>query len=94
MPHARLTENDIERISSAIAEPRRYKILKDLAGYAGAMPCSTIIDKHGVSAATISHHLKELEEAGLVEIAREGKFGLVSLRRDVWSAYLARLSEI
>jgi ArsR family transcriptional regulator len=90
----RLTEKDIERISAAVAEPRRFKILKDLAAWPGTMSCSTIIDKHGVSAATISHHLKELEEAGLVEIAREGKFGLVSLRRDVWSAYVARLSEL
>jgi ArsR family transcriptional regulator len=90
----RLTEKDVERISAAIAEPRRFKILKDLAGYPGAMPCSTIVDRHDVSAATISHHLKELEAAGLVEMAREGRCGLVSLRRDVWGAYVARLSEL
>jgi DNA-binding HxlR family transcriptional regulator len=59
----RLTEKDIERISAAVAEPRRFKILKDLAAWPGTMSCSTIIDKHGVSAATISHHLKELEDA-------------------------------
>jgi ArsR family transcriptional regulator, arsenate/arsenite/antimonite-responsive transcriptional repressor len=91
---ARLTEKEIERISSALAEPRRFKILKDLAVHPGAMSCSAIIDRQGVSAATISHHLKELETAGLIEIAREGKFGLVSLRRAVWSAYVARLAEL
>jgi ArsR family transcriptional regulator len=88
----RLTEKDVERISAAIAEPRSFKILKDLAGYAGAMPCSTIVGRHDVSAATISHHLKELEAAGLVEIAREGRFGLVSMRRDVWGGRLRERS--
>jgi ArsR family transcriptional regulator len=93
-PVARLTDNDIERISSALAEPRRFSILKDLAAHPGAMSCSSIIVKQGVSPATISHHLKELEAAGLIEIAREGKFGLVTLRRAVWSAYVARLAEL
>jgi len=91
---ARLTEKEVEGISSAIAEPRRFKILKDLAAHPGAMSCSAIVSKQGVSAATISHHLKELETVGLIEIAREGKFGLVSLRRTVWAAYVARLAEL
>jgi len=91
---ARLTEKQVERISSALAEPRRFKILKDLAARGDPMTCGTIVEKHGVSHATISHHLKELEAAGLIDIVREGKFGNVSLRRDVWSAYVARLAEL
>ena len=91
---ARLTDREIERISAAVAEPRRFKILKDLAARDSAMTCGTICDKHGVSQATISHHLKELEDAGLIAIVREGKFGNVSLRRDVWDAYVARLAAL
>jgi len=90
----RLTDKDVERISAALAEPRRFRILKDLAARAEPMPCGTIVDSHGVSPATISHHLKELETAGLVEIVREGKFGNVVLRRDVWRAYVDRLAKL
>jgi ArsR family transcriptional regulator len=90
----RLTDKQMERIASALAEPRRFKILKDLAERGQSMQCGAIVEVHGVSHATISHHLKELEAAGLIEIVREGKFGNVSLKRDVWSAYIARLSEI
>jgi DNA-binding transcriptional ArsR family regulator len=91
---AKLTDKQVERISSAIAEPRRYKILKDLAAAQRPMGCGTIVERHGVSHATISHHLKELETAGLIQIERDGKFGHVSLQREIWSAYLARLAEL
>jgi ArsR family transcriptional regulator, arsenate/arsenite/antimonite-responsive transcriptional repressor len=90
----KLTDKQVERISSAIAEPRRFKILKDLAASSEPMACGRIVERHGVSHATISHHLKELVIADLIHIEYEGKFGNVSLRREVWSAYLARLAEL
>ena len=91
---ARFTSKDAERISAAIAEPRRFKILKELAVREAPMTCGAIAEREGVSQATISHHLKALEDAGLIDIVREGKFGNVSFRRDVWDAYVKHLSDL
>ena len=88
-----LDEKQTTRIARALADPRRFQILKKI-GSETTCPNCELLTCQEISAATLSHHVKELETAGLIDAVREGKSVRFVLRRDVLKAYLQQLSEI
>ena len=89
-----LSTDQLTRIAKALADPRRFEILRQIGAKNGIVSCSEIRDCQPVTPATLSHHLKELETAGLVTIVRRGKFADLILQRDILRAYLDQLEKI
>jgi ArsR family transcriptional regulator len=87
-----LSDDQAQTIARALADPRRYEILKRL-GSSGStsLPCSVIRDCICISPATLSHHMKELETAGLVRSEKDGKFVHYFPQPEVLRAYLTHL---
>jgi ArsR family transcriptional regulator len=89
-----LSADQIRAISKALADPRRHEILKQIGKKKCPLACQDVREHQGISAATLSHHIKELERAGLISITREGKFANLSVERDTLQAYIEHLEMI
>ena len=86
-----LTEEQVQLIARAFADPRRYEIVKRISRCKDEMACETVRECLDISAPTLSHHMKELELAGLIKARRTGKFIRYQLRRDVLESFLRRV---
>ena len=74
---------EMARGFSALADPVRLRVLSMLAASPEGEVCvCDFVEPLGKSQPTISHHMKILSEAGLVQGDRRGKWVWYSLNRD------------
>ena len=85
-----LAPGQFERIAKALADPRRFAMLETI-GENRECANQALCQWFPVSKATISHHVKELAQAGLIEPVREGQYVTYTVRSDVIKAYAAEL---
>ena len=66
-------------VFKALADPARVKILNLLAQNGDAVCACEFEPALGLTQATVSHHLKKLTEAGLLDREQRGKWAFFSL---------------
>ncbi|HZQ43787.1 MAG TPA: helix-turn-helix domain-containing protein [Acidobacteriaceae bacterium] len=88
-----LSDDQMQTIARALADPRRFAILQQIARQ-DCTACGSLAEQKILSPATISHHLKELADAGLIDVQRDGRCASLSLHRETWNAYLAQLAKL
>ena len=74
--HRRLGDRDATTLATAfraLADPARLRLLSFLAGQPGGAACVChLTETAGLSQPTVSHHLKRLMSAGLLDRAKRG----------------------
>ena len=79
-----LSDEDAEataRVFKALGDPARVRVISVLAAAGEPVCACEFVPALGLSQATVSHHLKKLTEAGLVEREQRGKWAYFSLDR-------------
>jgi ArsR family transcriptional regulator, arsenate/arsenite/antimonite-responsive transcriptional repressor len=86
----KLTSLEFNRIAKALSDPQRCEMLEKISE-SSELSCAAICEKFPLTQATISHHLKELLTAGLVDRRKEGQFGYYRFCPDAMAAYVDEL---
>jgi ArsR family transcriptional regulator, arsenate/arsenite/antimonite-responsive transcriptional repressor len=66
----------------ALGDPARVRIVNLLATRSEPVCACELNEPLGLSQPTVSHHLKKLTDAGLLEREQRGKWAFFSLKRD------------
>jgi len=88
-----MDRSELEKISKALADQTRLKIFEAISAN-DHMNCGDIVSMRGVTAATVSHHMKILSEAGLIACRRKGQFVYSESVPETIAAYTRELAKI
>ena len=79
-------QNALATMAKAIAHPARIAILQQLIS-TNACICGELVDELGLAQPTISQHLKELKNAGLIQGTVEGVSVCYCINPLIWKQY-------
>ena len=75
-----LSERRLVRIFRALGDPTRYRIVRVLLER-DEVACRDLSRLFSLSAPTLSHHFRVLQECGLMRVRREGAYHFFRLNR-------------
>jgi len=88
-----IRDNRVARYAKALGHPARVAILKFLIANKSCI-CGDIVDQLPLSQSTVSQHLKELKEAGLIQGEIEGKRVCYCIDPKEWERAKRSLAEL
>ncbi|WP_420236147.1 ArsR/SmtB family transcription factor [Telmatobacter bradus] len=90
----RLSATRRTTILKALSDPRRFQLLEQIAKTCKPLSCAQARAVLPIAPATLSHHIKELEAAGLIEVHHEGKYHFLSLKPDAINSLISTLARL
>ncbi|OGU29953.1 MAG: hypothetical protein A2057_02880 [Ignavibacteria bacterium GWA2_35_9] len=85
-------EENIVKIAKALSDKTRIRILKEIAKK-GSVSCGDAEKIAELSQPTVSHHLKILTEAGLLNAEKDGRHVIVSVNKQALDEFNSLISE-
>src|SRR5580692_12164042 len=84
---------ELARISKALSDPSRLRILEGISSRR-EMFCRQVVEEYKLTPGTVSHHLKILADANLIETRRKGQFIYMTSRPETVRDYARALTRI
>jgi len=89
--NTKIDTRKIEKISKALGDPYRIKIMEAIKKEPDWMQCNTIIEMFNLAQSTVSHHLKQLVDADLLHYEKDGRCSRYKINKEAFGEYVAFL---
>jgi ArsR family transcriptional regulator len=89
-----LTIKQVEKISKALGDPYRLKIMKIVSNNDSCTQCCDVSAEFNLAQSTMSHHIKQLVEAELLIADKDGRNLKFAINKEVCSAYASYISNL
>jgi ArsR family transcriptional regulator len=87
-----ITFKQFEKVSKALGDGNRVKILHYISNKGGCGQCSDIQNVVDLAQPSISHHIKILVDSGLIEPEKEGRNHKYTLNEEMLNQYIEMLT--
>lgn len=89
-----LSIKQVEKISKALGDPYRLKIMKIVGQNESCTQCCDISAEFNLAQSTMSHHFKQLIDADLLIADKEGRNLKFVINKEVCAAYASYISNL
>ena len=87
------TQNELASLAKALGHPARVAIIQHLIN-SNSCVCGDIVDVIPLAQATVSQHLKELKQAGLIQGSIEGNTICYCINGETWKKFSTMLEPL
>jgi ArsR family transcriptional regulator len=84
----------LEKISKALGDATRIKILMGMAKCNGSFQCANIKNITKLAQPSVSHHIKTLIEAGLIEPEKDGRNYSYVLNKSLVKSFITTIGKL
>lgn len=83
-------EDNIVKVAKALSDKTRIRILKEIAAK-GSISCGDAEKVVDLSQPTVSHHIKILTDAGLLNTEKNGRHVIVTVNKKAFTVFSAMI---
>lgn len=88
-----IKEDKLVQIAKALSDNARLRILTEIAKKK-SITCNEVIKIAGLSQPTVSHHLRILNDSGLLNAVKEGRYSILSINIKTFNEFILMVSGI
>jgi ArsR family transcriptional regulator len=83
----------LEKISKALSDPYRIKIMQAIKEEKDWLQCQAIKEMFTLAQSTVSHHISQLVDADLLHAEKDGRHARYKINKGVFGDYVSYLQD-